>query len=577
MSDSEPNPREPSSDYKTMELYWQLVNSILGGAEAMRSVSSGDRALAYGSYSRPQVSNSYSQQADVAFQNLSPQAFAQLSGAQVGPQSPYLPKFPNETWLDYELRRRHAPFTNIYGDISRNLSSKPFSKECSLEDGVGDDLLKLSEDIDGQGNNFHKFSSETFKNGLDKVIDWILIDYTKVPPGATLADERTLGARPYWVHIPAERMIAVYSKFVNGKEVIHQARIHEPCKELYGFEEKTYERVRVFNREVYYNGLRLVSGFGPATWELWEEQEQAEKGPNGEKINKWVVIDSGTITIGIIPIVPFITGKRDGTSWKFCEMPMRDLAHMQVEEFQQESSLKSVKEMTAFPMLTGNGVTQPKGPTGESTVVPVGPKAVLFAPMGGDGRFGHWSWIQPDAGTLTYLETSLEKIQTNMRDLGMQPLTTSNLTVITTANVSQKAHSACQAWALALKDALEQAWVITCDWLKQKNYPTVKVHTDFSVEQNADADKDWLLTAADKAIISPQTAREEAKRRGVLSNDVTEEEEVQRLAEHQQGEVLQPEKMIDPVTGQPLVVQPKPGVPNPPPKPPVKPVRPTVN
>jgi hypothetical protein len=45
-----------------------------------------------------------------------------------------------------------------------------------------------------------------------------------------------------------------------------------------------------------------------------------------------------------------------------------------------------------------------------------------------------------------------------MRNLGRQPLATANLTVVTTANVSMKAHSAVQAWALLLKDALEQAW-----------------------------------------------------------------------------------------------------------------------
>jgi hypothetical protein len=78
--------------------------------------------------------------------------------------------------------------------------------------------------------------------------------------------------------------------------------------------------------------------------------------------------------------VPFVPVGRHGMSWKV-KPAFHDIAYMQVEEFQQESNLKTIKELTAFPMLSGNGVTPP--PMARS--VPVGPRAVLFAPMGGDG------------------------------------------------------------------------------------------------------------------------------------------------------------------------------------------------
>jgi hypothetical protein len=91
--------------------------------------------------------------------------------------------------------------TNIYEDISDNLSAKPFAKECELDDKEPDDLKKLSENIDGQGHNLHVFAKDVFKSGLDKGVGWILVDYTKVPPGVTLAAERAgrpalLGAHP---------------------------------------------------------------------------------------------------------------------------------------------------------------------------------------------------------------------------------------------------------------------------------------------------------------------------------------------------------------------------------------------
>jgi hypothetical protein len=165
-----------------------------------------------------------------------------------GPVSPYLPQFPNETNADYQTRRLNAPLTNIYADISSNLAAKPFSKTLELDEKTPDDLKKLAENIDGQGNNLHVFSRETFKAGLDKGVHWILVDYPKVPAGATLADERASGARPYWVHIPAERMLAVYSVFFGGKEIITHARIYEPSTRRIGYTEQSVHRVRILDR-----------------------------------------------------------------------------------------------------------------------------------------------------------------------------------------------------------------------------------------------------------------------------------------------------------------------------------------
>jgi hypothetical protein len=99
--------------------------------------------------------------------------------------------------------------------------------------------------------------------------------------------------------------------------------------------------------------------------------------------------------------------KRLGSTWRV-EPALRDIAYMQIEDFQQASNLKSVKEVTAFPMLAGNGVTQSVDANGDATTVPVGPKAVLFAPMGADGKFGKWEFIEPSSQSLTFLKADLE-------------------------------------------------------------------------------------------------------------------------------------------------------------------------
>lgn len=528
-------PNAPSSDYVAQQLFWAMVDAILAGADKMRATQGN------GYSGSPFVPGP---QQPVA--NLADLKRNRASGAS-GPVSPYLPRFPNETDADYETRRKNAPFTNIYSDVSENLAGKPFSKTLDLDEKTPDDLKKLAENIDGMGNSLHVFASQLFKAAVDKGFTWLLADYTKVPTGITLATEKALGARSYWVHIPVERMLAVYSDFLNGQEIIVHARIYEPVNRRVGYGEACVERVRILNREAVIDDTGKVVSYEDATWEVWEEQKT--KDAQGKEEVTWVLVDSGPITIGIIPLIPIVLGQRDGMTWKV-DAPLKDIAYMQVEEFQQESSLKSIKEMTAFPMLAGNGVGAPKDEAGDDIVVPVGPKAVLFAPMGQDGQHGEWKFIEPTAQSLTFLKDDLQALRDEMRDLGKQPLASANLTVITTANVAMRAHSAVQAWAIKFKDALEQAWSITCMWMNRTDKVEVQVHTDFGVDFEAGTELEALLKAQGQGVLSKKTVQSEFKRRGVLSDDFDTDEEEQQLAEEEQG--LSAEQAIDPVTGEPV-------------------------
>lgn len=531
MADETPNPATPSSDYEAQKDYWQMVSAILAGAPAMRVAQSWEKSQ-------------WGPAQPYGFLNQLARG-GTLRGSTAA-ESPYLPKFQNETDRDYEHRRRHAPLANLYSDISSNLANKPFAKELKLEEGSSGQLDDLAANIDRQGNNLHVFAGNLFKAGIDNGIDWILIEYTNVAPGATLADERQMGAGPYWCRVPAERMLAVYSDFVNGEEIIHHARIYEPITVAVGYGEVCKERVRYLYREPTLDATGRAIAYGPAQWELWEQQETG-KDAGGAKT--WAMIDGGPITIGIIPLVPFIPAGRCGASWRV-EPPLRDLAYMQVEEFQQESNLKTIKELTAFPMVAGNGV-QGTNADGSEMVVPVGPRAVLFAPPGGDGDHGEWTFIEPSAASLTFLQADLEKHRSEMRALGLQPMASANLTVVTTANVSMKASSHVQAWALRLKDVLERAWRITGLWLGQPDLEVdVKVHTDFAVELEQGKELDALLKAQTQGIFSKETVREEFKRRGIIGDDVDLDEEEEKLAKDQEG--LMAEKAIDPVTGRPL-------------------------
>lgn len=480
-------PNATSSDYDAMAQYWEMVESLIGGTLIMRKS-----------------------------------------------REKYLPRFPLEEKDDYDYRLNNSVFTNVYGDIVNNLAAKPFAEELQLIAPVDPQFEELAKDIDGRGNSLHVFSQETFYWGLNLAVDWILVDYPKVQPQQqgprplTIADEKAQGLRPYWIHVTAPRMLAVYSDSVGGEEIFTHARISEVTKERWGFSELMIERVRVFDREPIVDKFNRTVDYAPATFQLWEKRTMSGTTANDVK---WILVDEGEITIGVIPIVPFVTGKRIESSWQFIP-PMRDCAFAQIEHYQAETALKSIKELTAYPMLAGQGVTAPSGDKDKK--IRVGARAIVYAPMYGDtGRHGEWKFIEPAGTSLKFLADEIDRLEKQMRELGRQPLTaqSGNLTVVTTAFAAQKGNSAVQTWALNLKDALEQAWYLTSLWVKKPaNETEVRVYTDFALEAGEDLSPPWLLTMRSSGDLSQPTLWEEMRRRNVLSPQFDPDEEAKRLA-----------------------------------------------
>src|SRR5690606_14640582 len=189
---AETNMLETSSDYSEMMPYWQKVADITAGVEALRKA-----------------------------------------------QKTYLPQFPNESESNYDYRNSNSKFTDIFSDIIESLAAKPFSREAGLaNDSAPESIKTFVEDVDRAGNHLHVFAQDVFYAGIANAIDWILVDHTRLPAGSTLADERRMGARPYWVRIPAVDMLEAYSTMHGGKEIFYRVKINETYKKVVDGSEK---------------------------------------------------------------------------------------------------------------------------------------------------------------------------------------------------------------------------------------------------------------------------------------------------------------------------------------------------
>ena len=428
----------------------------------------------------------------------------------------FLPKFPKETDNDYTYRVKLSKLTNVYRDVLEGLATKPFEQPVSL---IGDDIPEMMEefikDVDGSGNNITMFCASSFFNGINNGIEWILVDYPRViNRNVTIAEAKKQNIRPFWSRIAAHNVLEVRTKMIGSKELITYFRVFEPSMEY-----EVEDRVRVYER------VQIDAGQPIVQWTLYERNPKATKPED-----QFIQIDTDIMSIDVIPIVAFWTGRRDGKSFKFYPV-MQDAVDLQVTLFQNESALEYIKTLAGYPMLAANGIKPERDDTGNVKPVSIGPGRVLYGPTDGQGNNGEWKFIEPNANSMEFLQKNIDKTKQDLRELGRQPLTalSTQLTTVTTSIAAGKARSAVSAWALGLQDAIENCILLTAMWMNIEYDPEVNVYTGFDNVANDNSDLEELGKARERGDLSQETYWEEMKRRKVLSPEFKAESERERL------------------------------------------------
>ncbi len=464
----------------------------------------------------------------------------------------YLPQYEKESKNEYGRRLAVAPWRPEFEDALRSLTAKPFQREVQLTGSPSQSMQDFAEDVDGRGNDLTRFAREVFTNAVGYGVHGILVDYPTMTPGLSLGAERDSGARPYFVHVNAENLIALYTDYINGKQVITHVRIRERFVERYGFTERIVNRVRIFE---------------PGRFEIWETVPQqsglGSNQPSNVNTNQqtaMVKIQEGVVTIPEVPLALFFTNKR--TSEYFVKPPLIDLAQMQIELYRALSRQEEILTYAGSPILVAQGMSPPeesKDGTETKSQITVGPRSVLFAPPTLNTAQPDWKYIEPSAANITAIGGHIQSLINDMNRLGLQPAIDRRGTITATASAydAAKAHSTLQAWAIGLRDVLEQSFIFVNQWMGSKESVAVDVYTDFSGDAGARVDEAKVLQLSRVAgDLSRETYWQELSRRGILGPDFILEDEEQKIAEDQQG-LLVPEVQIDPRNGE---IIPQPGI-----------------
>lgn len=458
-TDPRNDPTTTCANYDIMLPRWQMIDALLGGTEAMRSAG-----------------------------------------------EVYLPPHAREGDLNYQERLAKAVLFNMFALTVNLLADKPFTEQITFTDEMPETLVEYSDDIDLRGSNITRFGYEVFRTGLAKAFTHILIDAPEAPGGErTLADDRTLGLRPYAVHIKPEQLFFAETQRINGEDVYTHIRFDHYETVRDGYAEGLVHYVRVMDLlqdeesgELYVNSVWLV------------------KATEGKNKDQWVRAPGkgGRIDIDRIPLVTFYT---DQDALLLGKPSLLDLAFLNVEHFQSYSDQQNILTVTRFPLLASSGISEYDG--NDTTV---GPRQMLIA----EDPAARFYYVEHSGAAIASGEKALSDLEVKMSSYGGSLL--AKRPDRETAKARDAAEgtvtSPLQRMVQSFRDTLAVVYsvMLKLDGVegdRQALAQMIQVKDDFGDESATAVDLQTLQVAVREGAISRRGFLSSLKRLGILPED----------------------------------------------------------
>lgn len=409
-----------------------------------------------------------------------------------------LPKWPAETDEAYRARLNTATLFPAYRRTVGVMSGKPFSKPLTLTDADAR-IEKWAEDIDLQGVSLHSFAAEMFHGTIGLGVAGILVEYPRTEPGRrmTVAERDRAGLRPYWVRIKHNQILGWKSAVVAGRLMLTQLRLLETHEEPDGpYGVKLVPQVRVLT---------------PGAWEIWRQTGQNKE---------WVLADSGTTTLREIPFVP-LYGMR--SAFMVGRPPLLDVAYLNVKHWQSQSDQDTILHVARVPILAAKGVP-------DDFELQVG--AASAANLG-DNPHAELAFVEHSGAAIEAGDKSLIALRDQMVQAGAELLVkreSGDVSATEAGNDAEANKSDLQRIAENYEDALEQALVYTAMYasIDVSRAGNVSLFSDYGAATLSDATAQLVVDLNSRGILSNETTIREMQRRGVISEDIKPEDELEK-------------------------------------------------
>ena len=281
----------------------------------------------------------------------------------------YLPQDYLEEAKSYEVRKTRAQssFQNYYSHLRDLVVGTALRKGISLPENIPSEWGNFFEDVDLEGHSLVSFSKEAFTSAIDGGVSAIWVEYPKLPPGLSAAEERKLNPRPYFVLMPMDQVLDCRYDVVNcriGAQNIFGAfpiylRIKTEIRrqsDTNEFYEEVIPAVRVYDIVNYDDNI--VSEFSDIPEAAVAGQRVRcrlyTKIMGNGNTNKYVLDETTYLSIPFIPFVPVFGGKKEAY---FRGRPLLfDISRLNLHHWSVSADLAETIHLTSSPILTGTGV-----------------------------------------------------------------------------------------------------------------------------------------------------------------------------------------------------------------------------
>jgi hypothetical protein len=409
----------------------------------------------------------------------------------------YLHRNPAELVDEYELRRKRAVLFNAFDRTWNALVGMVFRKDPKASD-VPAALEPILADVDMQQTAWQVWANDLFASALRDGHALIYVDMPPaLAPGATLADERAAGRRPYWLKYEADQIAdwdTAYGKLTYLKLTEFASSRNDKNEEVVSL------RYRVLR---------------PGSWELWEKA--AEK-------DEYQLVSEGRTGLSDIPVA-VVYGRKMG--FMRSRPPLLDLALLSLAHFNRYSRHTTYLDLCQPVLWFRNRENKAKKPE------PIGP--YTFFDVGQDG---HVDFAEPRGAALEASRQDLLDLEKRMAAMGLSLLVAPNTGPDSTATgeiISDlKEKSDLAKAARSLKDALEIACYWTGRYLEQETRIKIELGADLSEMSLSPQQFTAWISAVEKGQFSVETLWDVVAKSGQLpaNFDATiEAERLQRVAD----------------------------------------------
>lgn len=434
----------------------------------------------------------------------------------------YLPRLHEESDKAYQARLKMTPFFNAFYRTIVGLKGMLFRKAPLIE--VPPSIADMMDDIDLAGMSLQALAQEVADEVLTLGRVGLLVDYPQTLEGATRADAAALNYRPMIKMYGAKAIYNWRTDYINGANVLSRVQLEEEEEIIDAeneFKTKSEKRYRV---------LDLIDG--KYRQRLFKHSSEAGAIGEAVQIGEDIYPMMNGTTMDFIPFV-FINADSIGVEVE--APPLIDLATTNLHHYMQATSYERGCFFSGLPTMFVSGVSEDDG-----YEIAIGGALANLLP-----RPDSKAYYVEVAGEFAALRTNLEDKKREMAVLGARMLEQQKSGVEAAETIARRQsgeESVLAAMSTTISEGISRALQWFSDWAGAGGEAYIRLNTDFLPAGMSGQDMTALIGAWQSGAISAQTLHANLKAGEIIADDVSFEEEQEKIAS--QSPTLMPQQGV---------------------------------